>query len=248
MIVLSHEKSSAELKPLIDKLGVPCEVYPLPYGDAAFQGNGPDGIIQVGIERKRLHDMLKCIDDSRYTGHQRVGMSQRYKASFLILEGLWRPHSESGLLMEGFFDKEGRLRWAYCRPGGQNVMCYKLSRYLMSVSLANVNITCTWDMAHTAYAVVDAYWYFQKRWSDHTSMRQMHSLVIPTLNTQPSLVRKWAFNIEGVGTDKSAHADNIFRTPVQLANASESDWLKISGMGVKTAQSIVRQINGWGRR
>jgi ERCC4-type nuclease len=84
------------------KLGVKAEKADLQFGDFAFEGNGPDGTISIGVERKTLHDLLNCIDDARYAGHQRVGMKQMYTISYLLVEGHWRAHDPSGILMEGF--------------------------------------------------------------------------------------------------------------------------------------------------
>lgn len=246
MILVSHEKSSAELKPYISALGIPCEVSPLPFGDACFEGCGPEGRIGVGIERKKLHDMLGCIDDARYTGHQRIGMKSMYQVSILLLEGLWIPHDRTGVLMEGFFDRGGKLCWCECKYRAGRVMYSKLRRYLYSVSLSGVQVCYTRNLLHSAYDIHEWYHYFQKPWHTHTSLLEMQKFHIPTLNAKPSLVRMWANDLGDVGIVKSEAAERLFRKPITLANADETDWMKIPGIGVKTAQSIVRQV--WGTR
>lgn len=243
MILVSSAVGSKELKPIIRSLGVVCDAVPLEFGDAAFEGNGPEGLMSIGVERKRLHDILQCIDDGRYTGHQRIGMNKAYRKSFLIIEGWWKPHSQSGLLMEGFIDKRGTLAWAYCRPRGQGVMYSKLYRYLISVQLGGVVVVYSKDIGQTCFDVVEMYHYFQKPWRDHKSLLEMQKLVIPTLETKPSLTRRWAACLPGIGTELSSEAERVFRKPIALATADETDWLRLEGVGVSTAQKIVREIN-----
>lgn len=227
----------------INNLGISCEASDLLFGDAAFEGNGPDGLIGVGIERKTLHDMLSCIDDARYTGHQRIGMKNMYKVSILLVEGHWKPHDPKGLMMEGF---SGGISWGYCRQGSKMVMYSKLRRYLFSVALSGVIVCYTRDLFHTAYDIHEWYHYFQKPWDHHTSLMELQVLNIPTLRAKPTLVRKWANDIEDVGTKLSLDAEMLFKTPIKLATSEEQDWLKIRGIGVPTAQKIIRQI--WGNK
>lgn len=242
MILVSAE--SRELEGLIRARGVPVQREALAYGDACFEGNGPQGSIMIGIERKRLHDMLNCIDDARYTGHQRIGMRQMYRVNILAIEGSWRPHSQSDLLMEGFPQSDGSLKWGYCRPAGRNTMYSKLRRYLFSVTLAGIHVIYTRDIVQTAIDIIHWYWYFQKRWHDHTSLLEMQKLNIPTLNRKPTLTRKWAAALEDIGQIKSEAAEKVFRKPIALATADEVDWLRVPGVGVKTAQSIWREVHG----
>lgn len=227
----------------IKSLRVDAEIADLEFGDFAFEGNGPLGTITVGIERKTLHDMLACIDDARYTGHQRIGMKNTYTISGLILEGHWKPHDPQGLLMEGF---NGGMSWGYCQFGRQRTMYAKLYRYLLSVALSGVIVTYSRDIFHTAFNVVEWYHYFAKPWTGHTSLQEMQKIAIPTLGAKPTLVRRWAAALDGIGTKMSADAANVFKTPLALANADETEWLRVPGVGVKTAQQIVREV--WGQK
>jgi ERCC4-type nuclease len=236
------KKVPLEFQALIKRIGVPAQLSDLEYGDFAFEGHGPQGSMMVGVERKTLHDMLNCIDDSRYNA-QRIGMRQMYGASILALEGHWRPHDPSGVLMEGF---SGGVSWGYCKYRSQRTMSAKLQRFLFSVQLSGVLYVPSRDKWHTAFNVCELYHYFQKRWVDHTSLLEVQRIAIPQMTFQPNLVRKWANDIVGLGVKLSDLAARQFRTPIKLANADESEWLRIPGIGVPTAQDIVRQV--WGKK
>lgn len=238
------QAKNLDLMPHIKAIGVPVEKGDLQFGDAAFEGRGPDGTISVGIERKRLHDVLNCIDDARLSGLQLIGMKQMYTVRVLMIEGHWKPHDNLGILMEGF---NGGSSWSFCRYRSQRTMYNKLYRYLISVSLSGVIVNFSRDPYHTAFNICEWFHYFQKKWEGHTAMQELQKVAIPTMNSRPSLVRKWANDLEGVGTKLSADAERMFRSPVKLANSEEADWLRIPGVGVKTAQAIWREINGYSK-
>lgn len=225
----------------IRRLGVSCERGDLQFADAAFEGKGPHGTILVGLERKTIHDMLNCVDDSRFAGHQSIGMRQMYQVAALILEGHWKPHDGCGVLMEGF---NGGVSWGFCKYRSQRTMYAKLYRYLISVSLSGVVVSYSRDVFHTAFNIVEWYQYFQKPWMSHTSQLEKQQLNIPTLHRKPSLVNRWAHELENVGVKLAADAERVFRKPITLAMADESEWLHVPGVGVKTAQQIYREING----
>lgn len=214
----------------------------LDFADAAVEVHGPDGIMLVGVERKRLHDMLNCVEDGRYNA-QRIGMKKEYPVSVLMIEGHWKPHDPEGFLMEGF---NGGTSWNYHRPRGLRTLYGKLFRYLISVQLAGVIVQFSRDPFHTAFNLCEWHGWGMKKWDDHTSMREMHKIAIPTMNAKPSLTRKWANAIDSIGVKKSDLVERHFRSPLALANADEAEWLRIPGIGVKTAQDIVREI--WKRR
>jgi ERCC4-type nuclease len=243
MILIDSRVGSKELQPLIRQMGVLTELMTLEFADAAFEGNGPKGPMPIAIERKALHDMLQCIDDARFAGHQLPGMWNMYKGGklYLIIEGEWCPHNPGGFLMEC---RNGQ--WFQCRPGGRPIMYHKLYRYLLSVANTGVNITYTKDLWHTAFNICELYHYYQKKWADHGAMMEMHREPIPPIAGEPSLVRKWAAAIKNIGSGKMGiRVAQKFKTPYALAAADEQDWLTIPGIGVEQAQKIVKEIRGW---
>ncbi len=245
MILIDNQgRDHLELIPHIRKQHVDVTEQRLEWGDACFTGNGPDGHILVGVERKRLHDMMACIETKRYGAKQRVGMQQLYGLSVLVIEGDWRPHDPGGFLMEGY---QGGISWGFFSHRKQKAMYHTLRRYLFSVSLSGVLVIYTKSPFHTAFDLCELFHYFQKPWSGHTSLMEMEQLQLPTLTARPGLARLWAACIEGIGVKLSSAADRLFgHSPIKLATSDEMEWLKIPGVGVPTAKSVVNQI--WGRK
>lgn len=210
------------------------------FADCAFEGHGPDGEICIGIERKTVPDMLNCIDDSRYASHQRLGMAQMYNHSFLMIEGVWAcgtPPYMNGIMITS---KGGS--WFPLRYRNSNVLYSKLYRYLISVGLSGVTVTHSRDIQQTAINICEAYHYYQKKWGQHTSLLEIQKLAIPQLMGEPSLKRKWAAQLPGVGVKYSMEAEKVFRRAVDLARAGEEEWLRVPGIGIKTAKDIVREV------
>jgi len=247
MIYVDERTGSKELVAVIQSLGVPVESTRLEYGDAMFEGNGPDGPTLIGVERKTLGDMLQCVEDARYAAHQLPGMKMLYTKSYLCLEGLWCPGSTNSdyanKLMVGY---QGGKSWGPFNPrSGRTPLYAKLYRYLMSVALSGVTVTQSLNQWHTGYNICEMFAYYQKPWKSHTSLIEVQKVAIPTLMGKPSLTRKWATDIDDIGVVMSLQAEEKFKTPIALANSEERDWLTLEGMGVPRARRIVRDIRGW---
>lgn len=241
MIYVDYNKGSIELLPLILANHVKAERTSLPSADFCFEGHGPHGPITVGIERKTLHDLLNSIETARYN-RQRLDMKQVYDICVLMVEGHWRPHDPQGVLMEGF--NEG-LSWGYCRYRSRKTMYSEIYRYLIGVASTGVIICYPKSMWHCAYDICEWFHYWNKPFHEHRSMREIQKVAIPTLEFRPSLVRKWANDIQEVGLVLSEHAERLFKKPITLAQADEGEWLRIPGVGVATAKKIVKEIRGW---
>lgn len=230
-----------DLLPYVQALKVKAEKSQLPYGDACWEGNGPKGRIAIGVERKRLSDILNCIDDARYSAHQKPGMKQLYGVNILIIEGVWKPDSATGYLMECV----SSLTWRPYRYRSQMTRYSKLFRYLLSVQLTGTIVIITRDIEHTAFNIVEMYHYFQKKWEDHTSLLEVQKIAIPDMNSRPSLVRRWASDLDGIGVKMSQDAEKLFKTPIALATADEIQWMKIKGISHGIASKVVKSIQGW---
>lgn len=240
ILVDSRKDEGAKLFPEIKRLGVPCEKYQLEFGDVAFEGQTPQGTVLVGFERKTLSDILACIDTGRLSGHQAIGMKAQYGQRFLVVEGNWKPKSDETLL-EGY--NNGTF-WKPCSFRSRPVMYSKLRRFLFSVEMSGIHVMITRDLFHTAYDIVECYHWFQK--AEHRSMMEKHQIIVPSLDTKPPLVRRWAEELTGIGSKSAEAAARYFKKPIKLAQADELEWIRagISGVGVKTAQQIVQEIRG----
>src|SRR5690606_14817743 len=75
------------------------DIMQLKSGDACFMGNGPDDKeVMIGIERKKVPDLLSSINSSRLAGLQIPQMMKYYWRTLLIVEGQFRCHRERGVI------------------------------------------------------------------------------------------------------------------------------------------------------
>jgi ERCC4-type nuclease len=240
MIYIDSRVGSVEHAPSFKGL-VPIETTVLEFGDFAFEGNGPNGVISIGIERKALYDMLDCIETSRFSAYQLPGMKQLYDVPYLLVEGYWKCGSE-GLL----YESRNGSNWWQCKYRSKPLMYSTLYRYLISVSLAGINVIYSVDPKNSVTNILELYHYYQKAWDKHTALLQPKKVVMPTLTGRPaSLVKRWAMSLDGIGNKTSDTIERVFKTGTDLANSTVEQWLAIPGIGEATAKKVVKQIRGY---
>jgi ERCC4-type nuclease len=87
MIFVDRRTGSVDLKPLLQTRSILTD---LEYGDVSFSGNDQERSYNIGIERKRIRDLINSITTGRLSAHQIPGMLKAYDRSYLIIEGVWK--------------------------------------------------------------------------------------------------------------------------------------------------------------
>ena len=252
VLYLDNRTGSKELYPTLRRLGVQCEVVDLKKESSAadfeFAGNGPDGPVLVGVERKKLGEMLNsAFDTKRWAGQQLIGLMENYHYVVLIVEGGWRAGKNGELeayKQKGETNKDGvGMGWAmWVRPNrGRRLTLYsELDGLLNSLRLQlNVVVKLTADEWTTCQAVRDLYGWFQKPWNEHKSFRQIYAPVHgPVRLVRPCPTWKVASQIDGVDYELGRRAKEVFKTPKDLVMASEDDWAMIKGISREGAKRI----------
>jgi ERCC4-type nuclease len=213
------------------------------YGDAAFNGCGPDeSTLLIGIERKTIQDLDDSMRTGRLSGHQLIGLLNSYWKVYLIVEGVWRT------------DKEGRMQrplgrgvWAeVSRPGMTYVSLYM---FLNSLSvMAGVITIFTQGISHTAGVIKALYHWWQRPYSDHRAHLNFHrpepTNTVGTPFTPPNLVQRIAKELRGVGWERSVNLANAFQLPLDLVCASRDELSEVPGIGKGVADSIIKEMRG----
>lgn len=243
MILIDRRKGSADLLPLIKRIGLSSQLDTLPAGDASFEGNGPSGTVLIGIERKKLRDILACINDGRYAGFQQHGMAELYSIRFIIVEGIWKP-SEEGDLLEYSLRKNSKGEWKWGWYTMEPPVMYdKLFRFMVSATFTGgTHWLRSGSPFETAWQIVSLYHWWNKKWDNHRSMAAIQEMNIPQF-TRPSFEQEVASRIVGIGVARSLEAARIFKTLPAMVRATALDWQQIDGIGPGTARKIVKQIH-----
>lgn len=210
--------------------GAEVEVTRLPFGDAAFVGNGPEGtVVPVGIEVKAIQDMLRVISDGRFEGHQLPGMLDAYAALYLIVEGPMRCSRAGDLQI-----RRGPV-WAPVAWGRRIWRCGDVGRWLTRLEVMyGVRVRRTWTRDDTAQAIKDIHDWYEKE--EHGKPRD-YAGAPPTRSLLPAnLTARMVKEIDGIGWDKGRVIGSYFKRPIVMLGAPVQAWMEIPGIGRKLAE------------
>lgn len=243
-VLVDDRTGSGDLLPVLKAKSVPCALARLEYGDISFFGRGPDGCpVPIGAEIKQLSDVLKCITDGRFAGHQLPGLIQTYTYTWLIVEGIWRGSPTDGVLQHFTHGA-----WKAAQIGQRRFMLRELDHWLLTMSIkGGIRIEHASSRTDTARIVTSLYrWWTDKSFDEHRSHLAADQSHCPdaALLVRPSLVRMVAKELPGIGWEKAGEVAKKFPTVVDLAVAEEEDWTDIPGIGPTTAKKAVSALRG----
>lgn len=107
MILVDPRAGSKDFIRPLESLGIPIDVTTLDFGDFAFMGRGEKGAaVRIGIEHKKVGDLLSSLATGRLVGYQLVGgptsdgeiktgLLGTYDRAYLMVEGDW-DHDAGG--------------------------------------------------------------------------------------------------------------------------------------------------------
>lgn len=250
MIQVDDRAGSAQLAPLLRQRGYPVELGRMEFGDASFMGVGPDGSpISVSAEVKSLDDLTKCLTDGRFSGHQLPGLVMSYDSVWLLLVGVWRPRND-GVLEYQQQRGKGAGYWRVLEIGRRQFMWRDLESFLLTLQIkGGIRVMRVDDYPTAAMFLGTLYSWWTKGWTEHESHLQMHDsmrgeLFDRALLTRPSLLRCISAQLPSIGKAKSADVANRFKTVLAMANAAESEWVGIPGIGKTIAHKVYTAIRG----
>lgn len=230
-------KGSPGLYEDLKKAGLPLQLDKLDGGDLMFLGRGPnDSEVTVGVEFKKVRDLLSSIRSKRLPGHQ-LHELQPYDFRFILVEGEWK-HDDSGLVTM-------RSRYKDWAPVPGSFSASELDKTLLGFVLRGgihyVEETTT--RRETVRWITSLYRNFTDvAWDDHTSHTGVYR---PAMLTKPSLFRNFIMGVPGIGVKTSRAVESYFDAKPRRAIAARADvWEQITGIGKKGAATIDRFLEG----
>lgn len=234
---------SGELLGACKRRGAPARYFQLPAADFAFVGVGPErGAVRVGIERKKLSDVLTCIQDGRFAGHQLPLLLEHYDVRWLVVEGSWRAEPKTGILQV----PTGRGGWTRLDRGGVKLVA-ALDNWLFDmIHKAGLLYWRTWNDEETCDFVVRQYnwWCLGKGWEGHKAHLALHKMVDTSIwEKQLTQTGRTAASFPGIGADKARKLQAAFKSPRALVNAPVSQLRKVLGVAdtVKLLDAITKE-------
>jgi ERCC4-type nuclease len=212
----------------------------LPAGDFCFAGEGPKGPALIGIERKRVKDMMASIRNGRFSGEQVPKLLDHYDFSYLVIEGRFRTNWHSGVLEE----KWGR-DYSPVVVGKSTFVGLELESFLISIALRTpIRVVPTRDEKETVEFIISANHNFSKPWSDHSAHSAIHQPEQYATVGKASTVRRIAYTLSGVGWERSGVVEQHFSSVESMVSASPGDWAKLPGFGKVLSQRVWDQLHG----
>lgn len=241
MLFVDNRAGSCDLVAPLKKLGLPVEETRLESADVMFEGRGVGGApVLIGIEHKKLGELVQALRTERLQGHQLLRMQDTYGFSYLLIEG------------QVTVDRQGYLlkKSTYGRPPsrlGGSMTESELEKRLATLHRCG-GLLPVWSDSQRRSCAIIAAWYrtFTDRDLDqHTSHIACYR--------PPSLVplsefRVFMQSIDGISFATSKAIETHFggkRARIRDAvNASREEYLKVEGIGPKLAMRIVASFRG----
>ena len=157
MLLLDNRIGSAELLQHIPP--GKARLTHLDSGDACFIGNGPDGPVSIGIERKRVNDLAASIRGNRLAAKQLPAMFQTYDYVYLVVEGMWK------------ISPKGTIE-AYPRVP-VSIQNSAVDSFLNTLQVqSRLIVRQTFSPRHTALLFLNLYSSWSKGWDEHQTLIQ----------------------------------------------------------------------------
>jgi len=237
MIYLDNRVGSKELYRLFPKYAI--ELTHLEYGDIMFAGHHADGDVVIGIERKRIGDLINSMCSGRLGGHQLIGMLNSYHYCYLVVEGVFRANPQSGILE--VWRKSG---WQEYTAGKRRFMARDIWCFLNTIEII-CGVKCWYCARETdtvQWVLALAHWWM-KEYGEHKSHLQPNMSGRVQLSKH-SVVRRVAGQLDGIGWEKAKAIGEKYETVEKLVSAGEKELMEIEGIGEKLARGIREQLRG----
>ena len=245
MILVESSVGSRELLSRIRAYGADADLCPHIKADFQFTGNGQDGPLLCGVERKAIQDLLNSMRDKRLAGSQIGPMLMTYDVRYMVVEGLWRRGRDTGLL---------EVRNGTWHTARGNFRYSEVARFLASLrELADIRVWRTADAEETAAWLAEEWHWWQKEWTEHRTDKTLympepgerrHSTRARMFRHDVSLCEYWIARLPHVDS-RARDLAKYFVSARDMADASEERWMAIQGqrIGRKTAKDIVDAVN-----
>lgn len=208
MIYVDDRAGSNELIEPLLALDFPVEVTRLDFGDLAFMGRGVEGAPTfIGIEHKKLPDLVQSLMSDRLAGHQLPGMLGLYDRSYLVIEGEWDVDGAGRVVVPHKFRRASMSPMKGCPPAS-----VLEQRVLTLATRGGLTVRWTRHQRESVRFLAGLY----RFWTDHDLDQHKSHLAIhapdldPKLKEDVSDFRKGLNGaVPGLGLERTAAIEQV---------------------------------------
>lgn len=245
-----NEKSGTDMLSLVQSHRDHPTVLPkhLPVGDFCFTGEGPKGPALIGVERKRIKDMLSSVRTGRMA-EQLVGMLNHYDYSFLVLEGTFRTNWYSGILE----DKYGR-DYSPVTVGKSTFLGLELESTVSSIlATTPVRYIRTRNERETVEWLISLNHAFSKPWDRQLAkVAAIHQPEQYATVGKASTLRRVGHALSGLGWERSGVLEQNYNSVWDVMSVDPNckcirpakDYEKLPGFGKVLSKRVWDQLHG----
>lgn len=188
-------------------------------GDCCWLGNGPDGLVNVGVELKKIHDLVESMDDGRLAGTQLIAAANHYHYYYLLVQGLYK-RGDDGILLVWHKEKGKRKAgWKELSHGKRRYMYSIVSKALntLSVKCGIIPIRSGEDI-ETAGTIADLYGWWQTPWDSHISHKRKNAVEcrLSLTGKRPPKLTLMLQDLDGVGLKRAEAITRAYGNMSQL--------------------------------
>ena len=247
MIFCSNLNNDQDMIRALGSMAVPV---PNIFTDACFSSTDEKLIC---IERKKIGDLAACLNDGRFLFQMQNCKSAGADYLILILEGRYRRSPDDGLLEIPVWRMNGNGKraevWEPIKPTMTHT---RFSQFLWELPfLAGIFVLRSENVRGTADLILSLYDWFQR--PEHHSLEQIFKPPVPTVQlVRPSLVRRMASELNGIGWEWSAIVANRFKSVKEMVDADVTTWSELENvsssgkqrrLGKKVATKVVSSLH-----
>jgi ERCC4-type nuclease len=245
LLFCSNLPNDQDMIKVLGSCAIPCPLFT----DCGFWGvNNTGETILVGIERKKIGDIVACIYDGRLMHQAQMAKENGIDVFCVVVEGRVRSNPDDGLLEVPTWGINPRTmhRAEIYQPVKPTITYSRFDQFLTELDfLAGIIVKRSENVYETA-SIIRALWdNFQTPPSKHNSLHQIYTQPVGTVQlVRPSLLRRVSKELSGIGWERSKAVSEYFRSVADMANAGVKQWTGIDGIGKKTAEKVIKELNG----
>lgn len=254
MLLVDERIGSKDLAEPLRAMGLPVETTTLAFSDVCFNGRGDNDVpVFIGIELKKLPDLVSSLRTGRLSGHQTpglVGKDGAFIRAWLLIEGHWRTNSSGIVTVEKFNPRKRRTEWV---PLHGNMTTAEMEKRVHTLELmCGLHTRYTNTRNDTLHFIANLYrWWSDESMDRHTSHLTPHTAhgFLPLSDFRQTVMR-----FPSIGLKASKAVEDYFGgNLLQACAASVDEWAEVvtftkegkpRRLGTKAAADIYRFCRG----